>query len=71
MWRNGKGLALTEAGERLLAYAKRLLALNDEAIAALGGNVEAGTVRVGMPQDFAEVLLPRLLVAQAVLTAKD
>ncbi|MCW0396740.1 HTH-type transcriptional regulator ArgP [Xanthomonas sacchari] len=33
--RQGRGLALTEAGEALLGYARRLLELNDEAVVAL------------------------------------
>jgi len=31
--RNGRGLVPTEAGDALLAYARRILALNDEAAA--------------------------------------
>jgi DNA-binding transcriptional LysR family regulator len=31
----GRGLALTEAGETMLTYARRLLELNDEAAAAV------------------------------------
>ncbi|TIT55711.1 MAG: LysR family transcriptional regulator, partial [Mesorhizobium sp.] len=31
----GRGLALTEAGETMLGYARRLLDLNDEAAAAI------------------------------------
>src|SRR5579863_3633542 len=60
--RNGRGLALTDAGEVLLIYARRLLALNDEAAAALDASAVGGTVRVGLPQDFADVLLSELLV---------
>jgi molybdenum-dependent DNA-binding transcriptional regulator ModE len=33
--KQGRGLVLTEPGELLLKYARRILALNDEAIAAL------------------------------------
>jgi DNA-binding transcriptional LysR family regulator len=34
--RAGRNMVLTEAGERMLAYAKRLIALNDEAVGADG-----------------------------------
>ena len=34
--KSGRGMVLTEAGETMLAYARRLLELNDEAAAALG-----------------------------------
>jgi DNA-binding transcriptional LysR family regulator len=59
--REGRSLALTDAGEVLLKYARRLLALNDETMAALGASAVGGTIRVGMPQDFVDVLLPSLL----------
>lgn len=60
--KQGRGLALTEAGETLLSYARRLLELNDEAtlaMQALGGM--EGWVRLGLPQDFADTSLPGLL----------
>ncbi len=39
----GRGLALTEAGETMLAYARRLLDLNDEAATAIhGADLEGG-----------------------------
>ncbi|PWC57942.1 LysR family transcriptional regulator [Azospirillum sp. TSH7] len=57
----GRGLALTEAGETMLAYARRLLDLNDEAVTALHGMTSEGWLRVGMQEDFAEKLLPAAL----------
>ena len=57
----GRGMALTPAGETLLAYARRLLALNDEAVTALRGATLAGSVRLGMQQDFGEHLLTDVL----------
>ncbi|WP_454814142.1 LysR substrate-binding domain-containing protein [Labrys neptuniae] len=57
----GRGLALTEAGETLLTYARRLLALNDEAVSALGGADLAGHVRFGVQEDLGETLLPQIL----------
>ena len=59
--RRGRRLVLTEAGEVLLGYARRILALNDEAHAALGGAGVAGTVRFGASQDFGEAWLPPVL----------
>lgn len=59
--RNGRGLILTEAGAVLLQYARRVLALNDEMGLALGAIDKGGTVRVGMPQDFTDAVLPSLL----------
>jgi DNA-binding transcriptional LysR family regulator len=59
--KSGRGLALTTAGESLLSYAKRLLALNDEAIESIRGADVEGWVRLGLPQDFAESWLPDVL----------
>jgi DNA-binding transcriptional LysR family regulator len=59
--KQGRGLILTEPGELLLKYARRLLALNDEAIAALRGSGLEGVVRFGLPSDFAETWLPAAL----------
>ncbi|MCC6471250.1 MAG: LysR family transcriptional regulator [Alphaproteobacteria bacterium] len=59
--RQGRGLALTPAGETMLAYARKLLALNDEALSCVTGAAVAGTVRLGLGQDFAETWLPRAL----------
>ncbi|WP_426662103.1 LysR substrate-binding domain-containing protein [Rhodanobacter aciditrophus] len=57
----GRGMALTEAGETMLGYARRLLELNDEAAAAIRGAELAGRVRLGMQEDFGERLLPAVL----------
>ena len=59
--RNGRGLAVTEAGDVLLQYARRVLALNDEMGLALGAISQGSSVRVGMPQDLADAVLPGLL----------
>lgn len=59
--KSGRRLALTDAGEVMLAYARRMLELNDEAIAALHGFEMEGWLRVGLQEDFGEALLPDLL----------
>ena len=59
--KRGRGLELTESGEVLLGYARRILELNDEAITALAGVSVAGAVRLGLPGDFAEKWLPAIL----------
>lgn len=59
--REGRRLALTPPGEVLLDYARRMLSLHDEAVAAVSAGQFAGPVRVGMVQDFAESLLSGLL----------
>ncbi|WP_445682091.1 LysR substrate-binding domain-containing protein [Radicibacter daui] len=57
----GRGLALTDSGELLLGYARRLLELNDEAAIALKGTELTGQVRLGLQQDFGETVLPQVL----------
>jgi DNA-binding transcriptional LysR family regulator len=59
--KSGRGLALTEAGETMLGYARRLLELNDEAAAAVAGVQLDGWVRFGLQEDFGETLLPDVL----------
>ncbi len=59
--RKGRGLALTEAGDILLQYARRVLVVNDEMGVALGAIAKGGAVRVGIPQDFADIALQTLL----------
>lgn len=60
--KHGRRLALTEAGEIMIGYARRILDLNDEARYVLSGlSAMEGWVRIGLPQDFAETWLPGLL----------
>ncbi len=59
--KQGRGLVPTEAGETVLTYARRILDLNDEAVAAVRGAAIEGEVRFGLPGDFAETFLPAVL----------
>ncbi|MGN6739288.1 LysR substrate-binding domain-containing protein [Dyella sp.] len=59
--RQGRKVVLTEAGDRVHAYALRILALNDEAVHTVHGASIGGTVRFGLPGDFAESWLPAAL----------
>lgn len=63
--RKGRGLVPTEAGEALAAYARRIVALNDEAARALGAAAVPATVRLGLPQDFFDDIMPATLAAFA------
>ncbi|CAO4166026.1 LysR substrate-binding domain-containing protein [Methylorubrum aminovorans] len=65
--RNGRGLVLTEPGEMLLGYARRLLDLNDAAVSAVAAPALSGSVRLGLPQDFTETGLPTVLARFARL----
>jgi DNA-binding transcriptional LysR family regulator len=59
--KQGRGLALTDAGDIVLVYARRILELNDQALTAARGVAVEGTVRFGVPQDFGETWLPGVL----------
>jgi DNA-binding transcriptional LysR family regulator len=65
--KDGRGLALTESGEIVLRYARRMLALNDELLDTVRGAALIGRVRIGMSQDFAETVLPAVLSRFAAL----
>jgi DNA-binding transcriptional LysR family regulator len=60
--RNGRGLVATEAGDTLLAYARHIIALNDEAAVSLGATAAAASVRMGLTQDFFEDVMPDALL---------
>jgi DNA-binding transcriptional LysR family regulator len=57
----GRGVSLTDAGDVLVQYARRILELNDEAVSVTRGVAVEGSVHVGMPQDLAGRWLPELL----------
>lgn len=48
----------TAEGGALLAYARQLLRLNDEACAALACNAAPGSLRVGLPEELMDGVLP-------------
>ncbi|QKJ86702.1 LysR family transcriptional regulator [Paramixta manurensis] len=51
--RSSHQVQLTEEGEKLLGYARRIIALNGEAHDALSDRWRDGVVRLGLPEDFA------------------
>ncbi len=59
--RNGKQVSLTEQGERLLSYARRILALEQEAREVVTRPASEGVLRLGLPEDFAAYRLTELL----------
>jgi DNA-binding transcriptional LysR family regulator len=59
--REGRGSKLTEEGERLLDYARRIIKLNTEALASFADAELAGRVRLGVPDDYADRYLPEIL----------
>ncbi|SBW08924.1 putative transcriptional regulator, LysR family [uncultured Alphaproteobacteria bacterium] len=59
--RDSRSVALTPDGETLLDYARRLLALNDEALQRFRTAGIAGRVRIGAPGDSGAIALPDIL----------
>lgn len=61
----GRDFRLTDAGEVVVDYAKRMLLLRDEVLAAAEGikNIKRGNIRIGANQSIGEYLLPQLTEA--------
>ncbi len=59
--RGARRLALTEEGELLLSYARRILALNEEAESRLSRHQPRGLIRFGAPEYFDPQTLASLL----------
>ena len=59
--RSGRRIALTASGEQLLAYAQRMIALNDELIGRLTDQAFEGEVVLGVPHDVVHPFIPRVL----------
>lgn len=59
--RDARSVTLTSDGEVLLGYARRLLALNREAVATFVAPTVTGVVRLGSPDDIGECVLPLVL----------
>lgn len=49
----GKSIELTDSGQSLIGYARQMVRLNDSAVAKLQQAHMSGTLRVGLPTDYA------------------
>ena len=59
--RGGKSLELSDSGVALYNYAKQILTLNDLAISQISKSTVYGKIRLGIPSEFATVLLPKII----------
>lgn len=59
--KDGRMNRLTEEGEKLLIYARRILKLNEETLAAFDENRLEGLIRIGTPDDYADRYLPEII----------
>jgi DNA-binding transcriptional LysR family regulator len=60
--RSRRGVVPTESGERLIAHARRLLAVECEARAELAGDKASGRLRIGLPDDYVDSYLRPLIM---------
>lgn len=59
--KDGRVNRLTLNGEKLLAYARRMVRLNNETLAAFDEEALAGTIRFGTPDDYADRYMPGII----------
>ena len=59
--REGRQSKLTGDGERLLDFARRIVRLNDEAVVTFARPELSGVIRFGVPDDYADTVLPELM----------
>ncbi len=59
--RDGRASKLTDDGQRLLDFARRIVKLNVETIAAFSDAEMSGRVRLGVPDDYADRYLPEIM----------
>src|SRR4029079_8613191 len=55
--RTGFGVSLTEKGEIVSRYARRILAMNDQILSLAGTSADTRTFRVGIPNVYAATAL--------------
>ena len=59
--KHGRGVRLSQDGETLVDFARQMLRLEAGALAAISDKALAGRVTLGMPDDYAEWLLPNIV----------
>lgn len=63
--RGPRGMVLNERGRRLLPYARRIAGLIEDATAAVRTAPLDGPVRVGIPEEYSQTILPQVMAAFA------
>jgi DNA-binding transcriptional LysR family regulator len=59
--KNGRGVRLSGDGDRLVDFAREMLRIEATALMHVGQKGLEGSVRLGIPDDYAEVFLPAIL----------
>ncbi|MBJ7536096.1 LysR family transcriptional regulator [Marinomonas transparens] len=60
--KEGRNLGLTEQGQQLVSYARRLVSLHDEALGHFSSHLQHPPLTIGCPDDYAESILPSIVV---------
>ncbi|PRD43325.1 LysR family transcriptional regulator [Phyllobacterium phragmitis] len=63
--RGPRGVVLTRRGDQLVPYARRVVGLLEETAAAMRVKPLDGPVRIGIPEEYSQTVLPRALAAFA------
>src|SRR5215813_13586931 len=63
LYRTKANVGLSPTGEGLIGYARRILSLNDEAVARLREHKVDGVVRLGVMDDYGTSIVPPLLAS--------
>lgn len=59
--RSNRRIALTSAGEQVLAYARRMVEINDEMFSRLTEHEHQGEITLGVPHDIVYPVIPQVL----------
>jgi DNA-binding transcriptional LysR family regulator len=59
--KDGRASRLTEEGERLLDYARRIVSLSHDCVLSFTDDALSGRVKLGLPDDYADRYLPEIL----------
>lgn len=59
--KEGRNLGLSDQGQQLVSYARRILSLHDEALGYFATNASHSPLRIGCPDDYAESVLPQFV----------
>lgn len=59
--RSARKVALTDAGEQLLTYARKMVNLNDEVFGRLTHSAHEGEIILGVPHDIVYPLIPQVM----------
>jgi DNA-binding transcriptional LysR family regulator len=63
--RHGRGVSLTTHGEQLLPIARQVVETLDQAVIAMRRLDDNGEIRLGMPEEYSDTLLPAILASFA------